>query len=163
MDTLNIYKWDDTVLTLKLGEICFEVQPEPELEGKALQMRTFWVNQIEPTEMRITFFNYAEQPVEIKSFSYPKDVCNGAAIEMYTDFDLFAKEDGLTVPPNEERTFLVHFDFTKEFLELEGKFFYLLPFVEYQVGDTVVTMPAQTQATVVQAPFTEPILETILN
>lgn len=163
VDTLNIYKWDDTVLTLKLGEIHFEVQPEPELESEALQMRTFWVNQLEPSVMRITFFNGAEQPAEIKSFSYPKDVCNGAEIEMYTDFDLSAKEEGLTVPPNEERTVLVHFDFTEEFLEDEGKFFYLLPFVEYQLGDTTVTMPAQTQATVVQTPFTEQVLETILN
>lgn len=154
---------ENFTVELDLGRIVLDIREEQEPQTGDLSMRQFWVNQIDPSSLAITYMNHTDQEISIESFTYPSDICSGVKIEKYDDFELTAKEEGLTIPPQEEKTFLVTFEFEDNFAENEGKFFYLLPFVAYEIEGEQRIMPAQTQATVVQTPFTETVMSEILN
>lgn len=153
---------EKSTLVLNLGEIDLDIRENQAPKTEYLSMRQFFVNQVEPSTLRISYANNTNEPISIISFSYPTDICSGIQIEKYSDFELSSKEEDLIIPPNEEKTFVVTFDFESEFIDNHGQFFYFLPFVEYEIDNTQVIIPGQTQATVVQAPFSEETIKNLL-
>ena len=76
-------------------------------------------------------------------------------IKKYIDFDLKNAEEGCDIPAGQTRTFLFSLIPNKNYFpEDEDHFLYLLPFIHFKQNDVAYTMPAQTQATVIQPPFT---------
>ena len=86
-------------------------------------MSQFFVNQAEPSTLRISYTNNTNEPITINNFSYPSDICTGVEIEKYSDFELSTKENDLIIPPTEEKTFVVTFDFDSDFINNEGQFY----------------------------------------
>lgn len=148
---------------LNLGEINLDIRANQAPEIEYLSMSQFFVNQAEPSTLRISYTNNTNEPITINNFSYPSDICTGVEIEKYSDFELSTKENDLIIPPTEEKTFVVTFDFDSDFINNEGQFYYFLPFVEYKINNTEVVIPGQTQATIVQIPFSEKIIKKIIN
>ena len=155
VNKLNISFLGNFVTELDLGEIILDIRNNQVSQTEYISMSQFFVSQAETSTLRISYVNNTNKNISIEDFTYPSDNCNGIFIEKYSDFDLSSKEENLNIPPKEEKTFLVTFDFENEFVETEGRFFYFLPFVIYKVDDTRMMMPGQTQATVVQSPFDE--------
>lgn len=150
-----------TEITLSLGTINFDIRknPVPDYQDKYLSMSQFFVNQTFISPLRISYINNYDEPICIKRFTYPKPICRGVKIDKYLDFDLSSKESDCKILPNDEKTFVVNFDFLDDF-NREKIFYYFLPFVIFEIGQTEYIMPAQTQATVIQAPFTAEIVKT---
>lgn len=148
---------------LRLGKITLDIRANETPEFEYLSMSQFFLNQAEPSTLRISYTNNTNKPIIINNFSYPSDICTGVEIAKYNDFELSAKENDLIIPPTEEKTFVVTFDFDSGFINNEGRFYYFLPFVEYTIDDKEVMIQAQTQATIVQIPFSEKIIEEIMD
>ena len=160
---LHISFSDGSKTELSLGKIDFDIQENQALQTEFLSMRQFFVNQTSPSTLRVSYFNNTDKDISITNFTYPSDVCSGIEIERYDDFELSIKEEGLIIPPKEEKTFLITFDFEKDFIENEGRFFYFLPFIKYEIDNSQIVMPGQTQATVVQIPFNETVVSEIVK
>lgn len=163
VNKLSISLSGKSTTELNLGKIDFDIRENQAPKMEYLSMSQFFINQEEPSTLRISYVNNTNEPISIKSFSYPTDICSGIEIEKYSDFELSSKEESLIIPPKEEKTFVVTFDFESEFIDNYGHFFYFLPFVEYEIDNTQVIIPGQTQATVVQAPFSEEAIKRFIN
>lgn len=163
LSKINIVFSDQSEAQLNLGEINLDIRANQAPEIEYLSMSQFFVNQAEPSTLRISYTNNTNEPITINNFSYPSDICTGVEIEKYSDFELSTKENDLIIPPTEEKTFVVTFDFDSDFINNEGQFYYFLPFVEYKINNTEVVIPGQTQATIVQIPFSEKIIKKIIN
>ena len=162
-NSLKIYLNDGRELSWKLGDIEISVVKETPLLSEQLSMRKFIINQSQALTYKVSYMNNTDRDILIKSFSYPNNLCNGSELQKYKDFGLKEPETGLNIPPHEERTFLVAFNFEHNFSETKGQFFYMLPFLYYEIVNQQMKMPAQTQATVVQIPFTEEIISSIIE
>ena len=154
---------ENFTVELDLGRIVLDIRKEQEPQTGDLSMSQFWGKDTDPSKLRISYVNHTDQEISIEGFTYPSDICSGVKIEKYDDFELTAKEEGLTIPPQEEKTFLVTFEFEDNFAENEGKFFYLLPFVAYEIEGEQRIMPAQIQATVSEAFLSETAVAEIVN
>ena len=163
VNQLIVELYDGTVITNALGEILFIVKPE--LNVSSLRMRSFMINQSDPFNLRISFANTSEYyDITILTLSYPKTKYAGVSVKMFAEFHSQFPESGLTIPPTEERTFHFTFQPNNDFFSLDqDKFLLLRPFVHYYQNGFVGIIPAQTQATVVQPPFTIEFILSLFN
>lgn len=150
-------------IVLDLNDLVFEVQPAAATEAELLSNYQFFISSGDLPQLRVTYQNHTDQPITIKGFSYPEDVCTGYTVQKYTDFDTSTAEDGMDVPANSQKTFVVHFNFTQDFLKTDGMFYLFLPFVEYEAAGTTYTMPAQNQSIVVHPALTADVIQSIVN
>lgn len=163
VDKLKISSSENSAIELNLGKITLDILDHQVPQTDYLSMSQFFISQAKPSSFRISYTNNTDKDIRIETFTYPSDVCSEIKIEKYDDFELSTKETDFIIPPREEKTFLITFEFDDKFIENEGKFFYFLPFVVYEIDDTQFTMPGQIQATVVQTPFTEAVVSEIVN
>lgn len=147
-DGTNIYK--------ALGNITFSVIKPTKLEQTPpIFMTKLMINQVEYNSLKIAYTNNSTDTVEISSLSFPDSLYSDLSIKKYVDFELETPEDGLSIHPGETRTFAFAFETNQEyFAPVEVHYLYLLPFLNYNVNGDEMRMPSQTQATVVQPPFT---------
>lgn len=164
------YYVDNIELTLKSGEKIKKPLDkltirtiEKEEETNHLEMREFIVNQSQGTSFKVSYFNTTSENIEVVNMSFPIDIYSELEIKKYTDFALTTMEDDLIVPPNEERTFTFSFSPTQKYIQAKQHYFYMLPFITYFSDGKMVTATSQTQATIVQTPFTDEIIKNILS
>lgn len=170
INQLNIELWEgdanrtegETIL-LELNDLVLEVRAATTTEAEQLSNYQYFIDSGDRPHLRVTYQNHTDQPITIKGFSYPEDVCTGYTVQKYTDFDVSTAEDGMDVPANSQKTFVVHFNFTQDFLKTDGMFYLFLPFVEYEAAGTTYTMPAQNQAIVVHPTLTADVIQSIVN
>jgi hypothetical protein len=144
---------DGNVNSYKLSKLVFDVR-KAEGADTEISMRQFMINQEDYKTFRVAYQNNTDDTVELIGLAYPKSMYKGQTINKYLDFNLTTPEDGLDIPAGEERTFLFCLDPESRYFSGENSFLYMLPFVTYSVHGVTKSMPSQTQATVVQSPFT---------
>lgn len=150
-------------ISLPLNDLVFEVQPASAPDTELLSNYQFFINSSDYPELRVTYQNHTDQPITIKGFSYPEDVCTGYTVQKYTDFDVKTPEDGMDVPANSQKTFVVHFKFSNDFRQGDGMYYLFLPFVEYEAAGTTYTMPAQRQTLITHPTLTQEVVQAIVN
>lgn len=150
-DHLKINLNDGKVIEWQLGNIEITVIDNNNFDD-ILSMTQFIVNQSDITNFRISYTNNTDDDIIIDKIYYPNDLFEGLQINIYTDFQLTSRESEMIIPPHEERTFLISLGNEGESGNL---FYYILPFIYFEYDDSIIQMPAQTQATIVQAPFTK--------
>ncbi len=151
-NSLKILLDNEDIIEWKLGSI--EIQVIKKIySDDILSMSQFIVNQADMNNFKISYINNTEYNIVLDKFLFPDDWLADLQITMYKDFQLKNKEDTLTIPAHEERTFLINTNSKKD--KNEKIFYFVLPFVSYKYNGDIMQMPAQTQATIVQMPFSE--------
>lgn len=153
VDRIRFIMHDGKIINYNLGKLVFDVQKAEDSDTE-ISMRQFIINQEDYKTFRITYQNNIDKTVELTGLVYPESMFIGQTIKKYLDFDLTTPEGGLDIPAGAERTFLFYLDPEPEFFSGDNSFLYMLPFVSYSIDGATKTMPSQTQATVVQSPFT---------
>lgn len=165
VNQLRIEMKNGAAINLELGELIIVVQTDASPE-QPLSMRRFRVNQIDASRLAVSFFNHSNHPISVQGFTFPEKHCSGNQFVQYNGINLVEignPIEGSTIQPQTECFFVVDFSFDAEFLSNMGRFYYLLPYVTYEYQGKYYTIPAQTQATVIQAPLTEETIKKIIQ
>lgn len=163
LDCLKVTLHDGTQLNWNLNDIEINIEEKMIQETKSLSMRNFIINQTQMTNFKVSYVNQTDSDILIEKFSYPEYVYDNISISKYKDFDLKIPEEGLIIPAGQERTFLITLSLKKDYEERNDQFSYILPFIYYRVNGTAEQMLAQTQSTVIQPPFTEDFILSLME
>ncbi len=156
VDRLSIRFNDNTTKEWELGNIEIIVENEElSIDSDILSMREFIVNQTQSYSFKIAYANTSNSDIMIEDFSYPESLYENVHIMKYKDFSLQEAEEGLGIPANSERTFLITFTQKEVLSRSNNQFYFMLPFVFYSANGVRYHQPAQTQATIVQTPVTK--------
>jgi hypothetical protein len=153
VDQLQLTMHNGKTLNKKLGKIIFHVTNAEDSDA-AISMTQFMINQQDYKLYKIAYRNNTDETISLIGLDYPENMFVGQTIKMYSDFDTTTPETGLDIPPGEERTFLFSFESKSGYFSGNHSFLFMLPFINYSIDGLTKTIPAQTQATIIQSPLT---------
>lgn len=143
-----------------LKEFVFDIYAKSNSDSP-IYMTQFMINQNSLDTIKVAYTNTSEEDVTILGLELPASLFCSQDIAMYKDFEQAFPEDGNLIPAGETRTFV----FTLTQTELSSNdlsHFMFLPMLSYSVNGRVHTMPAQTQATIVDNSYSAEFVQALL-
>jgi len=154
---------DNRTIERALGDIMFEVVKSTDWNDSIFFASNFMINQVDYSAIKVTYVNNSSEVTEITKVSYLDNMYSGVNIEKFIDVGCTTPEEGLWIPAGANRTFVFSFVPNDNFFSKKDEFFlFLLPFVEITSDSTTGFVPMQSQALIIQPPFSERYVEKLL-
>ena len=155
---------DNRTIEKALGDIVFEIVEGTLWNDSLIFASNFLINQVDNSTMKVTYTNNTSEVVKITDVSFLDSMYSGVSVKKYIDLECSTPEEGLWIPAGSDRTFVFSFDLNDEFFsEKEKSFLFLLPCVEISSDSSTDLIPMQSQALIIQPPFSESYIEELLE